>query len=228
MKPVKTDVELAPEGSKETVSEGKKGKSKVGGVIINVILILAIAFGIFSSFTAFISKRGSGVPTFFGIRPFAIQSDSMAPFFLKGDMVIDTIVKDPKELKVGDVITFWTIIGGERVLNTHRITEITDMGTYLYFNTKGDNNTIEDAIGVHQSEIVGKYMTKIPKLGSVIDFLQTGTGFMIVIVVPVFLFFVYHVVQFFKTLFAYKAEKMRLQIKKEMEEQKEANKETHQ
>jgi hypothetical protein len=50
------------------------------------------------------------------------------------------------------------------------------MGTYLYFTTKGDNNTIEDAIGVHQAEIVGKYLTKIPKMGTVIDFLQTGTA----------------------------------------------------
>jgi hypothetical protein len=65
-------------------------------------------------------------------------------------------------------------------------------------------------------------------VGTVIDFLQTGTGFLIVILVPVFLFFVYHVVQFFKTLFAYKAEKMRLQIQKELEAQREAEKEKNQ
>jgi signal peptidase len=228
MKPVKTEVELAASDSKKAESGGKKGFRKGVNIAVNIILILAILFGIFCSFTAFVSKRGSGVPSFFGIRPFAIQSDSMAPFFFKGDLVLDTVVKDPKDLKVGDVITYWTVISGERVLNSHRITEITDMGTYLCFNTKGDNNTIEDAIGVHQAEIVGKYMTHIPKLGTVIDFLQTGTGFLIVILVPVFLFFVYHVVQFFKTLFAYKAEKMRLQIQKELEAQREAEKEKNQ
>jgi signal peptidase len=202
----------------EIDAQTRRGSKKAVNIIVNVVLILAIVIGIFCSFTAFISKRGSGVPSFFGIRPFAIQTDSMAPFFFKGDLVIDKALTDPAELKVGDIITYWTVISGERVLNSHRITNIEDMGTYLYFTTKGDNNTIEDAIGVHQSEIVGKYLTKIPKMGSVIDFLQTGTGFLLVILVPVFLFFVYHVVQFFKTLFAYKTEKMRLQIKKELEE----------
>ncbi len=217
MKAEKTEAKPAAESVK-----ANKGSKKAANIIVNVVLILAIVLGIFCSFTAFVSKRGSGVPSFFGVRPFAIQTDSMAPTFFKGDLVIDLAVKDPDELKIGDIITFWTILEGERVLNSHRITNIEDMGTYLYFTTKGDNNTIEDAIGVHQAEIVGKYLTKIPKMGTVIDFLQTGTGFFLVILIPVFLFFVYHVVQFFKTLFAYKTEKMRLQIKKELEEQKNA------
>jgi signal peptidase I len=191
-------------------------EKKTLGIIVNVILILAIVFGIFCSFTAFITKRGSGVPSFFGIKPFAIQSDSMVPFFNKGDLIIDKSVKDPSTLKVGDVITFWTVINGERALNSHRIVEIIDRDTYLYFTTKGDNNDIEDLIGVHQSEIVGKYITRIPNMGTVIDFLQTGTGFLIVIVIPVFLFFVYYLIQFFKSLFAYQTEKMRIKLEKEL------------
>jgi signal peptidase I len=206
-----TDAELTTEGR-------TKKPNNAAGVVVNVILVLAILIGIFCSFTAFISKKGSGVPSFFGYRPFAIQSDSMAPFFNKGDLIIDGKVSDPATLKVGDVITFWTVIDGERVLNSHRITAIDDNGTYLYFTTKGDNNTIEDSIGVHQADIVGKYMTRIPKVGSVIDYLQTGTGFLIVIVVPVILFFIYHLVQFFKTLFAYKTEKMRFEMEKELKE----------
>ncbi|NCB52313.1 MAG: signal peptidase I [Clostridia bacterium] len=193
-------------------------------IIVNIILILSILLGIFCSFTAFISKSGGGIPSFFGIKPFAIQSDSMVPFFYSGDLIIDKTVKNPSELKVGDVITFWTVISGERVLNSHRITEIFDKGTYLYFTTKGDNNTIEDSIGVHQSEIVGKYVTHIPNMGAVIDYLQTGTGFLLVIVIPVLLFFVYHLLQFFKALFAYQAEKVRLQIKMEqIKDQKAGN-----
>jgi hypothetical protein len=31
------------------------------------------------------------------------------------------------------VITFWTVINGERVLNTHRITEVTNNQTHYYF-----------------------------------------------------------------------------------------------
>lgn len=193
-------------------------RKKTLDIIVNVVLVLVFAASIFLSFTAFILKSVGGVPSFFGIRSFAIQTDSMAPMLSRGDLVIDRVVKDPAALKIGDVITFWTIINGERVLNTHRISRVTDNQTYYYFTTKGDNNTIEDSIGVHQKEIVGLYLTHVPKVGSVIDYLKTGTGFLLVIVIPVLLFFIYNLVGFFKALFAFQAEKLRLQIKNEQQQ----------
>lgn len=192
------------------VTTEEKPKKSIVNTIVNVLLVGIIIFGIFCSFTAFVSKAGSGVPSFFGIRPFAIQTDSMVPFFSKGDLVIDTVIRDYNDLEVGDVITFWTVIQGERVLNSHRIVQVDDYGNYLSFVTKGDNNTLEDYMTVHQSEIVGKYATHIKGLGTVIDFLQTSTGFLLVIVVPCALFFIYEIINFFRALFAYQAEKMRL------------------
>ena len=196
------------------VKEGEK-KNKVASTITTIILILAILIAILCSYTAFVTKAGNGVPSLFGIRPFSVQTDSMKPFFEQGDLVIDKVVDDPKELKVGDVITFWTVINGYRVLNTHRIVNITDYGNYLYFDTKGDANPVEDTTGVHQSEIVGKYVTHIPKVGKFIDFLQTSKGFFICIVVPVAIFFIYQLIVFIKTLTAYNTEKMRLEYEEE-------------
>ena len=198
-----------------------KSREKAANAILNTLLVITIIFSIICSFSAYVSKVGSGVPSFLGVRPFSIQSDSMKPFFNKVDLVIDYKVDDPSQLKVGDVITFWTIVDGQQILNTHRITQITDHGTYLYFDTKGDNNSREDTTGVHQSDIVGKYKFHIPFLGTVLDFLQTGTGFFIVIVIPVFIFFVFQVVAFFKALFAYQVEKICLQIKQEERKAKE-------
>lgn len=194
-------------------------KNKVLNTIVNVLLVVAILLGIFCSFTAFVTKSGSGVPSLFGIRPFAVQSESMEPFFYKGDLIVDTVVKDPSTLQPGDVITFWTVIQGKRVLNTHRILEINDYDSFLSFVTKGDNNTMEDSMTVHQSEIVGKYAFRIPAVGSFIDFLQTPTGFGLVIVLPCALFFLYQLVSFFRALFAYQSEKMRLQLQQQMAQQ---------
>ena len=197
-------------------TDAKKEKTAEKGTVANriltVVLIIVIIFAIIVSYTAYTTKAGSGVPSVFGVRPFAVQTDSMAPFFYSGDLVIDSVVKDPSTLEVGDVITFWTIINGQKVLNTHRIIEITDYGNYLYFDTKGDNNTIADTTGVHQNDIVGVYKTHIPRVGAALDFLQTSKGFFICLVVPVGLFFIYEVISFFKTLMAYNAEKVRLQI----------------
>jgi signal peptidase len=107
------------------------------------------------------------------------------------------------------------VINGERVLNTHRIHEIYDGGGYLIFATKGDNNTIADPLTVHESEIVGKYALRVGGLGKVFDYLQTSTGFLIVIVIPVFLFFLFHLIQFFRVLFAYQNVKNRIKFEQE-------------
>ena len=86
-----------------------------------------------------------------------IQTDSMYPVLKSGDRIVCQQV-DPSELRPGDVITYWTVIGGERVRNTHRIVEIYDGGGYLIFATKGDNNYAEDSLTVHESEIIGKFI----------------------------------------------------------------------
>ena len=204
---------ISANATNEMVTEpGAKKENKILNTVVNIILVLVILFAIFVGYSAYATKVGSGVPSVFGIRVFSIQSDSMLPTFAKGDLAIDKAVSNPKSLKKGDIITFWTVIQGERVLNTHRIVQVDDYGTYVSFTTKGDNNTIEDSMTVHQSEVVGKYLFRIPKLGSFLDFLQTSKGFMICIVIPVALFFIYYLVQFFRALFAYQAEKTRIQL----------------
>ena len=202
-----------------------KKKGSVGSTIATVVLVIVIIFAILCSYSAFTTKTGTGVPNVLGFEPFAVQSDSMAPFFYKGDLVIDKALKSYDELQVGDVITFWTIINGYKVLNTHRIVEIEDMGEYLYFETKGDNAPENDPLGVHQRDIVGKYLTHIPKLGSVLDFLQTSKGFFCCIVVPVAIFFIYQLISFFKTLNLYRTEKIKMQLQEEMAAMNAAKKE---
>ncbi len=202
---------------KQAQPESKQ--KRVLNIVVNVLLVAVIIFGLFCSYTAFASKTGNGVPNFFGIQAFSIQSPSMEPEFYEGDLIIDKALKDTSKLEVGDVITFYTIIQGERALNTHRILEVIDEGGPTYYVTKGDNNTLEDAMRVHENEIVGEYLFAIPNLGSVIDFLQTSMGFLLVIVLPVFLFFIFNLVQFFRVFFDYRMKKMRMQIEHEMAQQ---------
>ena len=92
-----------------------------------------------------------------GQQIFEIVSDSMAPLFEAGDKIVCEPV-DPTDLRAGDVIAYWTIIDGQRVVNVHRILNIYDGGNYLIFETKGDNNASADALTVHQNEIIGIYV----------------------------------------------------------------------
>lgn len=196
------------------VVEESKGK-RIMNAVVNAILVLAIALAAVCTYVSFVSTSGNGVPSLFGIRVFSIQTESMYPTLLPGDLIFDTGVKEPEDLRVGDVITYWTVINGERVLNTHRIHEIYDGGGYLIYATKGDNNTIADPLTVHESEVVGKYSFRVGGLGKVFDYLQTSTGFLIVIVIPVFIFFLFHLIQFFRVLFAYQNVKNRIKYEQE-------------
>ena len=198
----------------QVVEQESTAKRILNGVV-NALLVIAIALAALCTYTSYVSTSGNGVPSVFGIRMFSIQTESMYPTLLPGDLIFDTAVKDSSELRKGDIITYWTVINGERVLNTHRIEQIYDGGGYLIFSTKGDNNTIADPLTVHESEVVGKYAFRIESLGKFFDYLQTSTGFLIVVVVPVFLFFLFHLVQFFRVLFEYQNVKNRIKYEQE-------------
>lgn len=211
----KVDNTQSVEEMSEQIPEQSKGK-RIANTIVNVVLVVAIVLAALCTYTSYVSTSGNGVPSIFGIRMLSIQTKSMYPTLNSGDMIFDSAVKDPSQLAIGDIITYWTVIDGERVLNTHRITQIYDGGGHLIFQTKGDNNTIEDSLTVHESEIVGQYNgAKIAGLGKVFDYLQTSTGFLIVVVVPVALFFIYHLIQFFRVLFEYNNIKSKLQYEQE-------------
>lgn len=207
--------EPVAENMDEMMPKQSKGK-RVANTIINVVLIIAIVMAAICTYVSYVSTSGNGVPSIFGIRIFSIQTESMYPTLEPGDLILGSPIKDTSELEIGDIITYWTVIDGQRVVNTHRISQIYDGGGYLIFETKGDNNTAADALTVHESELIGQYNgKKIAGLGKVFDYLQTSTGFLIVIVIPVAIFFLFHLIQFFRVLFEYNNLKNKLSYEQE-------------
>lgn len=215
-KKLSPDTEVAETQVPEQEAEPKKRDvKKIINIVVNVLLVVAIILAAVCTYVSFVSTSGNGVPSILGVRPFTVQTDSMYPVLKPGDLIIDVAVKDPRELRVGDIITYWTIIEGNRVLNTHKIAGIYDGGDYLLFETMGEKSNMTDVLTVHESEIVGVYKFRVPGVGKVLDYLQTSTGFMIVIVLPVLLFFIFHLVQFFRVLFEYQNVKMLIKYEQE-------------
>lgn len=214
------------EASEQTIEElrGQESKGKrIASLVINILLGIAIVLAAICTYASYVRTSGTGVPNLFGIRFFSVQTDSMYPQIQPGDMIFDTGIRDTGELKIGDVITYWTVIDGKRALNTHRIVEIYDGGGYLVFETKGDKNDVNDALTVHESEVVGQWKgARIHGLGKVMDYLQTSKGFLLVVVIPTALFFLFHLIQFFQVLFAYNAVKNRILYEQERKEKETA------
>lgn len=138
-------------------------------IIFMVALIpLFCVLTVFTFISATVTSMLDGVASVVGFPIVSIQSDSMAPTLNPGDLVI-TSSANAEDLQSGDIITYWTIINAERVLNTHRITAIYDGGGYLIFETKGDKNTSVDCITVNERDVIGKYLFRIPFLGKIFD-----------------------------------------------------------
>ncbi|MDD5833110.1 MAG: signal peptidase I [Clostridiales bacterium] len=169
-----------------------KKASKILSVAASVILWIVILLAALFAFTTLATKDVSNVSSIAGYTPLSVVTDSMKPTFNAGDLII--IKKtDPSKLEEGDIITFHTIIENEYSLNTHRIAEIIDNNSFRSYVTKGDNNQIEDQHIISDGDIVGKYVAKLPKVGRVMDFLNSSIGFLVVIVLPMLIFFIYQV-----------------------------------
>ena len=162
------------------------------GVLLSVLLWVIILITALFTFTTLATKDKNSVARFAGFTPLIVKSDSMVPVFKTGDLIIIKAC-DTAALKEGDIITFHAIINNEYALNTHRIEKITDGGVARNYVTKGDNNAIADTSIISDADIVGLYVMKIALLGKLITFLSSSTGFLLVIVVPMLLFFIYQV-----------------------------------
>lgn len=144
------------------------------------------------AFTTLATKDDGSVSNLGGFTPMTVQSDSMSPTFDQGDLIVIKTC-DTSKLQVVDIVTFHTIIENQYALNTHRIESIDELNGMRSFTTKGDNNDVADTHIISDGDIVGQYVFKIPGMGKVMDFLSSAWGFLIVIVLPMLLFFIYQV-----------------------------------
>jgi signal peptidase len=166
----------------------KKALSVVLSLILWAIILLA---GLYA-FTTLATRDDTSVSNLAGYTPMIVETDSMSPTFDSGDLIFIKTC-DPSKLEEGDIITFHTIINNEYALNTHRIAEITETDGVRNYVTKGDNNDVSDTHVIADGDIVGKYIGKISKLGKVMDLLSSSAGFLIILVLPMLLFFIYQV-----------------------------------
>ncbi len=170
-----------------------KTAKKVATIAVSVLLWAIILLAALFAFTTLATRDDSRVASVAGFTPMIVQSESMEPTFNKGDLII--IRKcDPSKLKVGDIITFHTIIMNEYALNTHRIAKIEEVAGLRSYTTMGDNNDgLADTHIIGDSDIVGQYVGRVPGLGKVMSFLSGSVGFLLIIVLPMLAFFIYQV-----------------------------------
>lgn len=133
---------------------------KAFAVFFNLFLILVIGF-------LLVLRFSNNKPFEF----FNVLSESMTPNIPIGSLVITKDI-DAKNLKKGDVVTYQI----NNQLVTHRIVSISKKQNEYEFITKGDANNTADALPVSDSQIVGKLMFHLPKLGRFGEIIKTKKG----------------------------------------------------
>lgn len=204
---------------------------KVGGVLLNVLLWLFVAFSVVVTvITVSANANKKNVPVLGGKCYLSVQSDSMnaekpdwttdddVKGFKKGDLIFGKYIAENEEeisnLKVGDVITFEWDITNDGVIapgefNTHRIKEIKEEDGVRYFITQGDNFDYTRGMTetVYAQNVVAKYTgKKMGGVGAMLDFLGSSLGFGLCIILPLALFFIYELVVFIKAFLKIKNE----------------------
>lgn len=176
------------------------------GVLTWSILLFAVGMMIFTLFSVNTFDRNDR--PILGFKFFIVQSDSMAATdFKAGDIVIAREV-DITALKEGDIITFVSQSShnyGETV--THKIRRVTtdpdgDIAFVTYGTTTG---TDDEALA---TIIVGKYVGRLPGIGTFFQFLKTTPGYIVCIFIPFLLLIMFQGLTCIRLFRQYKKEQM--------------------
>ena len=177
--------------TKERTSTAHKILTIVG-TILCVILIPILIINITLIAKSYINK--DEVPSIGGTLPLIVLTDSMHPEIESGDLIICRTA-EAEDIKVNDVISFFDPAGNGSSVVTHRVIELVEKDGEIYFRTRGDNNNTEDKELVPADNLIGVYKIRIAGAGNIAMFMQSTTGLIICVVLPIILLVGYDVIR---------------------------------
>ena len=158
------------------------------GIVLCLILVPILVINLTLIVKSYINK--DEVPSIGGKIPLIVLTDSMLPVIESGDLIICQKI-DAKDIKVGDIISFIDPAGNGTSVVTHRVIEIIEEEGEIFFRTRGDNNNTDDKKPVPTENLVGIYQTRVPSAGHVAMFMQSTTGLVLCVVLPIVLLVAY-------------------------------------
>lgn len=163
------------------------------GIVLCVILLPILIVNITLIIKGFTSDE---VPSLGNNIPLIVLTESMEPEINGGDLIVIKKAK-PSDIEKDDVIAFIDPMGNGTSIVTHRVLDVIENedGT-ISWQTKGDNNPTEDKVLVPEANLVGEWHgTRIPFLGSIAMFMQTTTGLILCVFLPILLVIGYDILR---------------------------------
>lgn len=157
------------------MSDGGRDWIRLGANVLGIFVLLAAV----SPFVVY------AVPEVIGAdQGLIVLSGSMEPKMSPGDAVIVREVP-ASEIEQRDIITFRT---ESDTPTTHRVVEVRQTDSGVAYVTKGDANEDPDQGTVPYRRVVGEVILVIPFIGHVVQFANTQTGFLALVLTPMALF----------------------------------------
>ena len=163
------------------------------GIILCVILVPILIVNCTLLIKSFINK--DEVPDFGGTLPLIVLTDSMYPDIKSGDLIICKTI-EAEDVAIGDVISFYDPASRGSAVVTHMVIDILEEDGKISFKTKGINNNTEDRLPVPEENLIAEYTgVRIPGAGNLAIFMQSTTGLIVCVVLPIILFVGYDVIR---------------------------------
>ena len=165
--------------------------------IINILSVLIIAVAVLVLVNVMMTKSGD-VPDVMGYSLFRVMTGSMEPA-IPANSVIITHEVDPDEIKVGDVIAYFskdpTLNGA---VNTHRVVEICEEEGPVFYQTRGDANNANDLYPPTANEIIGVVVFSSHFLGTLVRLIANPLVFFPLILLPLLVLLVLNLVKTYR------------------------------
>lgn len=183
-------------------------------IVLVLVLVTIIGYVVRVNFMASNDKLGE-----IKINMYTILTQSMYPTIKAGDVII-TYKEDDNKYSEGDVITFISDKNGGIAI-THRVNEVYNINGVYSYKTKGDNNNTADNEIINSSNVLGRVIVKIPKVGYIQQFLVSKTGWIVAVVLPAMGIIIYDILKIVLMALGIKERPSKKYIKKDYLEQSE-------
>lgn len=197
---------------------------KVMNILSKIALWLVVAFTVFIMvFTIFtvttVEKNNRSI---FGYNFYIVRSNSMSKsennehmkvHFNAGDIIITKAVKNPTNLKEGQIITFYSTVYQETTTHMIHRVEKDSKGNVIGYVTFGTRTGAIDKTSDGKAEAIvepglvfGIYSAKLPGAGNFFAYMKTTPGYIVCILVPFMLLIIYNGVNVIRLFRTYKRE----------------------
>lgn len=158
-----------------------------GKVLLSIVEIIVIVFVVFIT-TCLLCRNKYGYTVFGKNTLMTIDDHNSAEVkdFNKGDLVIIKAV-EYDQVKTGDVLYYYDVLNNTYILKKGEVKEKQGNSTSSIYMMK-------DGSSISQDRMIGKYENhKYRNMGTILHILSSRFGFLLIVILPIFMLFIYQV-----------------------------------